>query len=360
MTFRIVFLLLLSTLCGSVLSGQFHMRDSVRPGIKSITRNICGYGPKGDSTGMKFYSSATYNTQGRIIERAETQEIAFGDFPRESAGSWYYESRSLISAKPDTTRYRYNSAGKLIEKKYKGLARTTYAYDDKNRCIKEQFYYGTDARNWKKYEYSDEGRLFKSSEGMGAKVNVTTAYVYDEQGREVLKTSIRKQGESTDYDTTRTSYSSAYKAVSEKGSYKGYTEFFYTPYDSVKEIRQYFYYENGHRYSDTMIYERDSVTARIKRTQHLTMGRSYSVVLRYNEYGGLEGRTTYTDNVLTSSTTYNSVGQRVVYEQFHKSGVGRWSTEYYRYNDRGDMVEYRMLDANGNPLQHETYTYKYY
>jgi YD repeat-containing protein len=346
----------------TTLQAQPPTVPGVRPGIKSVTRKICGYGSAGDSTGMKFYSYRKYDSHGRLTTKGETQTVAMESSPGPAL-SWYYYAAKYIQPGVDSTRYVYTKDGKISDVKYRDRSgtrsRQSFTYDAQGNCIRQQDYSGTTAGEWKTFSYNNTGVLLKSTTGIGKTENMNVLFEYDSLGREISRITIRTTAAGVTRDSVSSIYSTRGKIIYKSGAVKTRTETVYTEYDSVKTVYIQYTFPGNQTSTYTMLYDYDSLTRKlIKETQHDNK-RVHTVEYEYKD-SRLSKRTTRTDSIITSVTVYNEYGDPERAESFNQSDGKPWSTELWLYNEKHDLVDYKLWGATGQLLQHELYSYTYY
>lgn len=362
--FLLVACLLLS---GSArLSAQNFDQDTVRPGIQSVKREICGYGPGGDSTGLRLYEHLFYTGKGVLQLKVTTFNLVMESWPEETVRSWYYDGL-VYNAAPgaDTTWYVYNAKGQLTRKKFHfrsdGPSKVVYTYDAAGQCTKEEYYNSANQpESWSSFAYNAKGKLIKCTEGNGKAVSVRTDYKYDSRSREISRREERVFASGSRVDSVVTTYEQGKTVISQWGYVKGYTEIYFTEFDSVRTKYIHASMNRGKvSWADTVNCEYDELTHRLtKRTTNKKDAR-YTELYEYAG-GKCTKRMYYIGNLLVSETKYNANEQPVFKLVNNNKGKGKYSTEVWEYNEKGDLVDYKMTGEKDQMVQHEVYTYTYY
>ncbi len=323
---------------------------------------ICGYGRNGDSTGLVLFRNTTYDTQGRTTMNAESEKIITEADQREPVTSWFYDTRNHIGNVKDSTWYKYDSKGRLVEftlhSKLNGKRKAVYTYDPLGRCVKAQNYEDGKASSTETFVYDTSGRLNNSSIMEGQKKSSWSTVEYDSLCREVRKILYRQGKEKVTSDTFTTMYS--FKSVTKSG--KGYASFEkttteFTDYDSVSAVYTSRTYSGYSTFLDTIRYVRDSVTHQINWTLKPSKYGSRTIEYVYED-GKLNSTIAKSGDIITEVIQYDTVGHPLRREYYYSGNLK--SVSIWNYYATGDLAEYRVLSPEGKLIQREIYMYTYY
>jgi hypothetical protein len=356
--------------------------DTVRPGIKSIKKMICGYSYN-DSTGLVVQTLKEYNAKGQItrrIQQINSERLGIKDFDEEPEAEAYFYS--YWNEEPhiyDTMKYHYNAKFQQVKwtsRDYeKKLQQGVIAYDEHGNFISEVSSINGVEEVFYEWRYDTNGRLvskwYRTRALPAKKVEERR---YDGEGRIVAKISYNDYGDSTVYNYAANGKQEL--SYQKSGSFK---RIVYDLNDSLVSSAYYFKrtnYKSGESQFDLF----DSIhiartpagikTARYKITyyssateiqtdQYDEKGRCVLSLVTVN--GEDFRKITYTYNDSLRTTTYKRYG--IYHDKSNPDLYGKEALKeerIYIYNAKNQLVEERRMNGKRKLLERTVYQYKYY
>lgn len=389
---RNILILLVCFGFGGLLYAQDPKMDTVRPGIKSIARYICGYGAWDDSartmakfqrqfyppdypntssyngdkatiafdsTGLTYYSSARYNQAGIKVNGYTT-----GSLDDKTGESWFYAASKLSQGRNrDSVVVRFDAQGRIAEEWHYDVTlmnRYVFTYNNSGQLIRREIYHQTyTSPGWTIYLYDKKARLVSSVSGNSTDTTDKEYITYDSQDR--ILTHVKKHNHKPRIweEKTENQYSANELLITESSTYGSRTKLFrFTPYDSVQTIINC-YTEGNDRICDTTLYTRDPVTHLVTTSEFRSSRKSRNYTEQY-EYrnGKLNQARLIHDAAWYSETFFDAEGRPMRKINYQWNAV--YSTESWKYNSRGDRTEYLMVGSKQQIIQRELYIYTYY
>lgn len=323
---------------------------------------ICGYSSHGDSTGMVLSGFKQYDPAGRTKLQVNHSPIAVESGPEQSVSSWFYSLRSYLGDDMDTTWYKYDSKGRLIEYRWyselNGKRKSIYTYDASGRCIKEQDYTDGKLNYTENFAYDKAGRLISSNVIRDQKKSSWQTFTYDSAGQELRRLNFRMEAGVQYVDTFITIYgNNSITKISGRVSNRERNTTGYTDYDSVAMFCSTQLYKGKPYLNDTTFYTRDSITHQKLRSTKKTE-KWVSTVEYYYSKGVLDSTVAKMGDAMYKIVVYDRAGHPVRESDFRSGKL--FSVTTWCYTPAGDVLEERLCNPAGKLVQRETYTYTYY